>query len=115
MTQAEYAEFERRVAAFFKRHGINCLSREGDEGWFSHRRCDCCDRPLGGDRFQASGFNPEDKQVYTFEVCEDCLYYAQYGQLDDMTMMDMCQEKDKEESIKETFPGIKTYRLKPWK
>lgn len=57
--------------------------------WFSNAWCDCCGTHLVGDRYHASGYNPETKEVQEYEVCQDCLYYAEYGQLDDMTMMDM--------------------------
>ena len=56
---------------------------------FSWRPCECCGSRLGGDRYHTTGFNPEMKEVYEYEICEDCLYYAEYRRLDDMTMMDM--------------------------
>ncbi len=31
--------------------------------------------------------------ILEFEVCSDCLYYAEYGQLDDMTMMYLEEEE----------------------
>lgn len=32
--------------------------------------------------------------VFEYEVCVDCLYYAEYGQLDDMTMLDIEEKID---------------------
>ena len=39
-----------------------------------------------------TGFHKELNEIFEFEVCPDCRYYSEYGQLDDMTMMDMAQE-----------------------
>jgi hypothetical protein len=115
MTKQEYAAYEVAVAAFFEREGIQNLSTghyqcpdckvefndEGkcpecgadreclDEPSFSWRPCDCCHRPLGGNREFATGYNPTTKEVQEYEVCTDCAYYAEYGQLDDTTMMEI--------------------------
>jgi hypothetical protein len=32
--------------------------------------------------------------ILEYEICSDCLYYAEYGCLDDMTMMDIEEEVD---------------------
>jgi hypothetical protein len=56
------------------------------EPWFSWRPCECCRRSLGGNREHATGYNPTTKEIQEYDVCEDCIYYAEYGQLDDMTM-----------------------------
>jgi hypothetical protein len=89
MTKQEYKDYEERVARFFDKEGINNLSGDGEWQDFDHRPCECCKRPLGGQREHASGYNPATKEVQEYEICSDCLYYAEYGQLDDMTMMDM--------------------------
>lgn len=90
MNKQEYEKYENSVQRFFDRNGITNLSRIPDsEPSFSYSRCDCCNRPLGGDRINASGYNPTTKEILEFTICEDCEYYAEYGQLDDMTMMDM--------------------------
>ena len=60
-----------------------------DEPSFSWRACECCGSQLGGDRYHATGFNPTTDEIYEYEICGDCLYYAEYGRLDDMTMMDI--------------------------
>lgn len=94
-TQADYAEYQKRVADFFTREGITNLSaipdKDGDSHpYFSWRPCDCCGRPLGGDREDCNGYNPTTKQVQDgYAVCVDCLYYAEYGTLDDQTMLDL--------------------------
>ena len=88
MTKQEYADYEAAVKAFFEKEGINCLSTDG-EAYFSWRHCDCCSRPLGGNRYNAKGYNPTTKEIYEYSVCTECAYYVEYGQLDDMTMMDL--------------------------
>ena len=60
-----------------------------EEPFFSGEWCDCCGTHLAGDRYKASGYNPNTKEIYDYEVCPDCLYYAEYGRLDDMTMLDI--------------------------
>ena len=39
---------------------------------------------------------PDDELVH-LSVCSDCLYYSEYGQLDDQTMLDMEQQTEAEE------------------
>lgn len=89
MTKEQYEAFTQAVEHFFETEQINCLSASGDESYFSHRPCECCSRPLAGDRYEASGYNPHTNEVQIYEVCSDCLYFAEYGQLDDSTMLDM--------------------------
>ena len=89
MTKQQYDAYTQAVETFFKQEQINCLSSSGGESFFSHRPCECCSRPLAGDRYEASGFNPQSNEVQAYEVCSDCLYYSEYGQLDDTTMLDM--------------------------
>jgi len=60
---------------------------EASKNHFSWRPCECCHRPLGGDRYPASGYSRQGV-VYMFEICVDCLYYNEYGRLDDITMLD---------------------------
>ncbi len=118
MTAAEYRDYVSRVEAFFAREGITNLSTghiscpERGEGWtydddcpnghghrdlwdeafFSWHHCDCCRRQQGGDREHATGWNPDEKRVQEYTVCIDCIYFAEYGRLDDTTMMEV--EKD---------------------
>jgi len=102
MNKKEYAEYEAAVADFFEREGINCLSSDSNEyeegcvePHFSWRACDCCNRPLGGDRYCCSGYNPETKEVQDgYSICTDCYYYAEYGHLDDMTMMEIDEDDE---------------------
>ena len=88
MTKADYAEYEQAVAEFFEREGIANLSSTSSESFFSWGSCQCCGSGLGGDREEANGFNPNTQEVQTYGcICTDCIYYAEYGQLDDTTML----------------------------
>jgi hypothetical protein len=91
VTKQEYADYEASVKDFFDREGIQNLSGKG-ETYFSWRSCECCGTTLGGDREDANGYNPTTKEVQEYSVCTDCIYYAEYGRLDDMTMLEV--EKD---------------------
>lgn len=110
MNKAEYQEYCDNVASFFEREGINSLSlapinpetgdwdseyysdpeREyvyPDDPYFSGQPCDCCQRPLAGNRRDCIGYNPTTEEIQgIYSVCDDCEYYCEYGQLDDMTM-----------------------------
>lgn len=95
MNQKEYDEYVKSVDRFFEKEGINCLSTSPDYGdniepHFSWYWCDCCSRDLGGNRYDCCGYNPTTKEIQDgYSICEDCLYFATYGQLDDMTMLDL--------------------------
>jgi hypothetical protein len=88
--QADYQEYKTRVEAFFKRERILYLSFNLDEqSYFSNVKCDCCARPLGGDRYDCQGYNPSNNEIQDdYSICFDCIYFAEYGTLDDMTMLD---------------------------
>lgn len=90
MDKQEYRDYEARVKTFFQKEGIANLSAiPNNEPYFSHQPCECCKRNLGGDRIDANGYNPKTKEIYNYSICLDCEYYAEYGQLDDMTMLDI--------------------------
>lgn len=92
MTKQEYQEYQAAVELFFSRAGIANLSADADsqEPHFSSRLCNCCRRYFGGNRFYCSGYNRSSKKVQDgYEICTDCVYYAEYGQLDDMTMLEI--------------------------
>lgn len=116
-TAADYAEYERAVARFWDAEGIENLStghihcpdcgeetrdawletgtcpecgqsREcADEPYFTWSACECCGRSLGGNREHATGYHRRHNDIREYEICTDCAYYAEYGQLDDMTML----------------------------
>ena len=91
MNREEYKDFEDRVERFFGVEGITNLSSidPESEAYFSTRPCNCCQRHQQGNREDANGYNPTTKEIYEYSVCIDCLYYVEYGRLDDMTMLDL--------------------------
>ena len=104
MNSQEYKEYEADVAEFFERECITNMSSTYDEDtgegsmepFFSWSPCQCCGSTLGGDRQECSGYNPTTKEVHgPFTICQDCEYYAEYGRLDDQTMLDI--EEDQKE------------------
>jgi hypothetical protein len=98
MTKAEYTAYEQRVREFIEREGISFLSTSTsevcgeDDGnhdpWFSWTWCECCQSRLGGNREYLYARNAEDA-IMRFEICEDCVYYINYGRLDDRTMLEI--------------------------
>jgi hypothetical protein len=59
-----------------------------DEPHFSWSACEGCGSTLGGDRHRAHG-RAENNAIVHFEVCVDCLYYLNYGKLDDTSMLEV--------------------------
>lgn len=62
------------------------------EGHFSWSPCHTCDSDLGGDRYAAHAHLDRELQLglpslIHLSVCADCLYYINYGRLDDATML----------------------------
>ncbi len=93
MTKQEYKAYQETVAEFFS-HGLNNLSPVSDdngnwEEFFSWSPCDCCGSPLGGNRYSCNGYNGKTGEIEEYTVCTDCVYYAEYGRLDDSTMWDI--------------------------
>ncbi len=95
MTKSEYAAYEQAVANFMEREGLKSLSTVTDEdgeseSHFSWSPCVCCGRNEGGEREDCNGYNPTTKMVQDgYAVCMDCVYYAEYGRLDDTTMAEI--------------------------
>jgi hypothetical protein len=85
-THADYRKFQRNFELFVKDFKLSHLST-GSENTFSWDRCDCCLDDDGGDRYALYAHQEGNSEIVTFSVCPDCLYYANYGQLDDETMM----------------------------
>ncbi len=65
-----------------------CGDDEEVEPYFSGLPCNICNRLLGGNRYPAH-YVDKDNELCHISICADCVYYLEYGQLDDTTMMDM--------------------------
>lgn len=65
-------------------HDLDLASEAG----FSWHACEACGSKLGGDRHPAHGKDSNGKLIH-LSVCTDCLYFLNYGQLDDSTMLEM--------------------------
>ena len=78
-------------------HDMDCPEYElAGESWFSSSPCDICNRHLGGDRHPAHYIAPKNElhpnngtTIEHLSICVDCVYFMEYGQLDDMTMMEV--------------------------
>lgn len=91
-TVAEYEEYRDRVRSFFEYEKIVNLTPIDPEWdlYFSRENCACCKRNLAGNRVDCNGFDFESKEIKgPYEICVDCLYFAEYGQLDDETMLNI--------------------------
>lgn len=90
LTLHDYEEYQAAVRAFWMREGLKFFSskptNDGDspEPYFSWHPCDCCGSHLGGNREDYIGIDAHGPIEYS--ICEDCVYYNEYGRLDDMTM-----------------------------
>lgn len=119
----DYEQYEAAVAKFFHDEGLIHAStgtadlaagedsESGGEPWFSWKPCECCKSHLGGNREYLYGFdsNNEFKQ---FQICEDCVYYINYGMLDDQTMMRVDESKKNPMNSKNlTAALVKTARI----
>ncbi len=91
MNKKEYAEYEEKFKSFMDENGLDNLSiKQGeDEPYFTWRKCDVCGAEAGS-RYLCNGYISSKREIMdNIEACEDCVYYAEYGQLDDMTMLEI--------------------------
>ena len=93
---SEYGSYQMKFHAFMTVEGITNLSYDGTHDEFSTAVCDVCGDNRGGARYDATGFHAETYDVHDYIICMDCLHYAEYGQLDDVTMMMLLDEDDDE-------------------
>ena len=97
MNKQQYAEYKNAVADFDKQMERDCIrfpSVDLDtEPWFSWSPCECCGSTLGGDRYRMIAVD-EDREIVEYAVCSDCMYYSTYGQLDDLTMLEIEESDD---------------------
>lgn len=65
--------------------------------FYSSRNCECCGSGGGNQMYECDAYNRNTREVQDYDfICEDCAYYVEYGQLDDMTMMEI--ERDNNET-----------------
>ena len=122
MTKEEYQKYKKRVEETFKRDelinmtighttcpycGFDFTGGNGeeyeyececgntkeilDEPYFSWRPCELCGDHDGGNRHHATAYT-HSGDILEYEICEKCMYYIEYGELDDMTMMEIEEE-----------------------
>ena len=99
-TKAQYLGYQARVASFIAYEGLSFLStgctpygrpeneqedNQDGEPWFSWKPCECCGCTLGGSREYLFARDTA-QEICQFTICEDCVYYVNYGRLDDQTM-----------------------------
>lgn len=106
MTKAEYEEYKDAVERGLKgltaassgcAHShcsdCECDAKDGDEchmgePWFSWRACEVCGSTLGGDRQAVHALDANNEMVH-MNACVDCVYFIEYGCLDDTTMAEI--------------------------
>ena len=106
MTEKEYKEYEQRVESYYKDNEFDVSSPMDDESFFSHRPCECCKRPEAGQRYNVCFGTVGKQETVIASLCPDCLYYSQYGQLDDVTMGEVESDRDFNEA---TAPDTNDY------
>jgi hypothetical protein len=109
MTKQEYADYEKRVTFYL--NGLEFIStgpcpgcekcgipedaeNYEEEPWFSKNPCEICSRLQGGMReswhavLTGETLNgvPQSDRILHGDCCTDCVYYLNYGRLDDTTM-----------------------------
>lgn len=92
MNKKQYKEFQKNFKDFFIKEEIDCMSskEQEQEPYFSSWPCDCCGSPLRGNRQDYIAYNPKRKEIQgSYSICIDCIYYNEYGHLDDLTMLEM--------------------------
>lgn len=97
MTKKEYVKYERRFAEWhdsvqFPSSGYCPGCAECCEEHFSWYSCPICGTHLGGNRYPVH-YVDSDGEIEHIDACTDCVYYLEYGRLDDQTMLDMDQEE----------------------
>lgn len=61
-------------------------SGTSDEGGISSQGCDICGDSHQQTLYAAHGRDADDASLVHLEICENCVYYMEYGRLDDQTM-----------------------------
>ena len=58
---------------------------------FSSYNCELCGTPLAGNRYPVVRIHPLEENLF-YAVCPDCVYFIEYGQLDDQSMSEIDDE-----------------------
>jgi hypothetical protein len=89
-TKEKYKAYQDRVDEFFRLEDLKLLVEKDLEAdaAFSWEPCECCKRPQGGLRHTMIGVTNTNTR-FEYQVCPDCLYYNEYGELDDTSMMEV--------------------------
>jgi hypothetical protein len=89
MNKTEYAKYQTAVAHFLKANNVKDSffgpSEETNESHFSWQCCECCRRPIAGNR-ETYSFAVNQGESFTADICQDCVYYLTYDRLDDAEM-----------------------------
>ena len=90
-----YCEYEKTVDNFNSREDCKIISFDTEtEPSFSWFPCDICGSRLGGDRYNVTIATHKNITYNDFRGCSHCLYYNEYGKLDDITMMEIENNPD---------------------
>lgn len=94
MTKVEYKKYQQRFENFMRDNVLNNISLVSDKdgnykGYFTWNLCPVCGNNLGHTGYNCNGYSDKYGIMEFDNVCEDCIYYAEYGKLDDMTMLEM--------------------------
>jgi len=87
--KTDYEAYQKTVAEFIEQEHLSFISAgvENNDPWFSGRPCECCQSALGGMREHMHAIEEESQIQVEYTICEDCVYYLNYGRLDDTTML----------------------------
>ena len=79
VTNNQTQHFIEAVETFLKAEGLNCLTPDNHESYFSSKPCDSCNQ-IAGDRYDASGYNPSTNEIQShYSICQDCVCYLANG------------------------------------
>ena len=86
MTREKYCE---TVARFMSDNDVDIITTDSTEPYFSRYSCELCEDTDGGDRYDAIAAKVGEGPKFELSICANCVHYCAYGQLDDLTMMEL--------------------------
>jgi hypothetical protein len=95
MTKKEYDDYCARFRAGMT--NLRSMTTTDEESYFSWIPCQICGTTLGGNRQDAYAImtSTSTNEIIELSICDDCVYFNEYGQLDDMTMIEVAQDEEK--------------------